>query len=160
MKISFTCNGKPKTVDVSPEMRALDVLRDELGLTGVKEGCGKGECGACTVLVDGRPVPSCLMFAPKLDGTEVLTIEGLEGPDGQLHPLQDAFLEEGAVQCGFCTPGMIMSAKALLDEVPHPDTGRIEDALSGNICRCTGYGKIIKAVKRAADTCAGEGSHE
>jgi len=150
MKISFICNSTPVTVDVSPETRALDVLRDELGLTGAKEGCGRGECGACTILVDGLPVSSCMMFAPKLEGTDVITIEGLGSENGELHPIQRAFLEEGAVQCGFCTPGMIMSVKALLEEHPCPEDDQIEEALSGNICRCTGYRKIVKAVHRAA----------
>ncbi|MBN2050265.1 MAG: (2Fe-2S)-binding protein [Spirochaetales bacterium] len=159
MKISFRCNGKPMQLEISPETRALDVLRDTLGLTGVKEGCGKGECGACTVLVDGLPVSSCLLPAAKLEGTEVLTIEGLRKPDGSLHPLQQAFLDEGAVQCGFCTPGMIMSAKALLDETPRPQVEDIEEALSGNICRCTGYGKIVQAVMRAAEK-SEEGRHD
>lgn len=160
MKISFTCNGRPVTVDVPPETRVLDVLRDSLGLTGAKEGCGKGECGACTVLLDGKPVSSCLVFAPKLQGRNVETIEGLETPEGELHPLQEAFLEEGAVQCGFCTPGMIMSSKALLDGNPNPSAEEIEEALSGNICRCTGYGKIVKAVQRGAGACTGEDHDE
>jgi len=160
MKISFTCNGKQISVDVPPETRALDVLRDQLGLTGVKEGCGRGECGACTILLDGKPVSSCLLLAPKLEGKNILTVEGLERPDGTLHPLQAAFLEEGAVQCGFCTPGMIMSSKALLDENPRPGTEEIEEALSGNICRCTGYAKIVRAVQRAAESCGGEDRDE
>jgi carbon-monoxide dehydrogenase small subunit len=130
-------------------------------LTGTKEGCGRGECGACTILVDGEPVNSCLIYAAKLQGRKITTIEGLTAEDGaadgaagggshELHPLQEAFVSEGAVQCGFCTPGMILSAKSLLDRDPEPDVQAIEEALSGNLCRCTGYGKIVKAVQKAA----------
>ena len=150
MLVEVTCNGKKMRVEVEPDMRALDLIRDVLGLTGTKEGCGRGECGACTILVDGRAVNSCLMYAAKLNGRDVITIEGLSGDNDKLHTIQEAFLEEGAVQCGFCTPGMIMSAKGLLDQNPEPCEEEIEEAISGNICRCTGYIKIIKAVKRAA----------
>lgn len=127
----------------------LEFLREDLGLTGTKEGCGKGECGACTVLLDGKPVNSCLVLAYQADGREVLTIEGLER-DGRLHPIQEAFVTEGAVQCGFCTPGMIMSARALLGVNPSPTRDEIRRAISGNLCRCTGYAKIIKAIEAAA----------
>ena len=150
MVINFVCNGERKQIDVEPDMRALDVLRDVLGLTGTKEGCGRGECGACTIILDGKAVNSCLLYAPKLEGTEIRTIEGIKGNDGGLDPIQNAFLDEGAVQCGFCTPGMIMSTKALLDKNHKPSEEEIEEALSGNICRCTGYNKIVKAVKKAA----------
>ena len=150
MRIEFVCNGKPVAVDAPEDMRALDLIRDLLGLTGTKEGCGRGECGACTILLDGEPVNACLLYVPKLEGREVLTIEGVTGVDGSLHPIQEAFLEEGAVQCGYCTPGMVLSSKALLDRNPHPDVAEIEEALSGNFCRCTGYGKIVKAVQRAS----------
>jgi len=150
MLIEFTCNGKPTAVEARPGMRALDLLRDLLGLTGTKEGCGRGECGACTILLDDEPVNACLLYAAKLQGRRVVTIEGVAGADGSLDPVQDAFLEEGAVQCGYCTPGMILSAKALLRKNPKPDVPAIEEALSGNFCRCTGYGKIVKAVSRAA----------
>ena len=154
MLIEFTCNGKAVRIEADGAMRALDLLRDRLGLTGTKEGCGRGECGACTILVDGVAVNSCLLYAAKLQGREVLTIEGLARGDS-LHPLQEAFLDEGAVQCGYCTPGMILSAKALLDRRAEPGDQEITDeeiaeALSGNLCRCTGYGKILKAVRRAA----------
>jgi len=155
MLLEFTCNGKPVRVEAEGSLRALDLLRDRLGLTGTKEGCGRGECGACTILVEGRPVNACLLYAAKLAGRSVLTVEGLAGPDGALHPLQEAFLEEGAVQCGYCTPGMLLSAKALLDRSPHPGTAEIEQALSGNLCRCTGYAKIVKAVQRAAQAAGG-----
>ena len=150
MKIHFQCNGEKVVLDADPGERALDLLRDRLELTGVKEGCGKGECGACTILLNGKPVNSCLLFAPKLDGAVVETIEGLSNGE-KLHPIQESFLEEGAVQCGFCTPGMILSTKCLLENNPDPDEGDIEEALSGNICRCTGYEKIVHAVKNAAD---------
>jgi len=156
MRIDFTCNGRPASVEARPDARALDLLRDLLGLTGTKEGCGRGECGACTILLDGEPVNACLLYAAKLQGRRVETIEGLASADGKLHPIQEAFLEEGAVQCGYCTPGMVLSAKALLERDPTPDVAAIEEALSGNFCRCTGYAKIVKAVQRAALT-AGSG---
>lgn len=149
MKIEFTCNGTRMTVDVNPADRALDVFRDTLGLTGTKEGCGRGECGACTILLDGKPVNSCMLMAGKLNGRTVVTIEGIRGGEGGLHPLQESFLDKGAVQCGFCTPGMIVTSKALLDEKPAPTPEEIEEALSGNICRCTGYKKIVEAVQDA-----------
>ena len=151
MKINFNINGIDRTVDVPADIRALDLLREDLNLTGVKEGCGKGECGACTILLDGEPVCSCLLPAPKLEGRKVLTVEGLKGEDGGLHPIQQAYLDTGAVQCGFCTPGMILSTKALLDGNPDPTVAEIETALSGNICRCTGYKKIVEAVQLAAE---------
>jgi carbon-monoxide dehydrogenase small subunit len=152
MLIEFTCNTEAVSVEAPPDMRALDFIRDLLGLTGTKEGCGRGECGACTILLDGEPVNACLVHAAKLQGRRVQTIEGLSAPDGGLDPVQQAFLEEGAVQCGYCTPGMILSAKALLARNPNPEVAEIEEALSGNFCRCTGYGKIIKAVQRAGGT--------
>jgi carbon-monoxide dehydrogenase small subunit len=150
MILEFICNKKKIKVDVDPEMRALDLIRDVLGLTGTKEGCGRGECGACTILVDGMAMNSCLLYAAKLNGREVLTIEGLSSGGEKLNAIQEAFLAEGAVQCGFCTPGMIMSAKGLLDRNPDPEEAEIEEAISGNLCRCTGYKKIIEAIKRAA----------
>lgn len=156
MEISFICNGVQRTEMVRGDERALDLLRDDLNLTGTKEGCGKGECGACTILLDGKPVTSCLLPAPKLEGRSVTTIEGLKGKDGNLHPIQQAFLDAGAVQCGFCTPGMILSTKALLDENPSPTVPEVETALSGNICRCTGYGKIVEAVLLAAERMRGD----
>ena len=156
MIVEFTCNGEMKKVDVPADMRAIDLIRDVLGLTGTKEGCGKGECGACTILLDGKPMNSCLLYAPKLHGREIVTIEGVTKEGGKLHPIQEAFLEEGAVQCGFCTPGMIMSSKALLEKNSHPTEEEIEEAISGNICRCTGYIKIIKAIKSASNKMDGE----
>jgi carbon-monoxide dehydrogenase small subunit len=152
MRIEFFCNGKKTAVEAPPDMRALDLLRDLLGLTGTKEGCGRGECGACTILLDGEPVNACLLYAAKLQDRSVVTIEGVAGAGGGLAPVQEAFLEEGAVQCGYCTPGMVLSAKALLARNPTPDVPAIEEALSGNFCRCTGYGKIVKAVQRAGGT--------
>jgi len=149
-------NGRPVELTVAPNRRLLDVLRDDLGLTGTKEGCGEGECGACTVLLDGRPVNSCLVLAPEASGKKIVTIEGLS-EDGRLHPIQQAFLEAGAVQCGFCTPGMILAAAALLEENPRPDERAIRTAISGNLCRCTGYVKIVEAVRLAAVKLAGEG---
>ena len=150
MLIRFKCNGKMVQLEAEPDARVIDVLRDELGLTGTKEGCGRGECGACTILLDGKPVNSCLLLAGKLEGREITTIEGIAGEDGSLHPIQEAFLDKGAVQCGFCTPGMIVSTKALLDENSTPEIEEIEEALSGNLCRCTGYGKIVDGVLEAS----------
>jgi aerobic carbon-monoxide dehydrogenase small subunit len=149
MLIRFTCNGRAVQLEAAPESRVIDVLRDQLGLTGTKEGCGRGECGACTILLDGQPVNSCLLLAAKIMGREITTIEGLTGEDGSLHPIQEAFLDKGAVQCGFCTPGMILSTKALLDQNTTPEIEEVEDALSGNLCRCTGYGKIVEAALEA-----------
>ena len=131
---------------VSPNELLLNVLRDRLGIIGTKYGCGIGECGACTVLVDGESVLACLTLAIGLDGSEIVTIEGISQPDGRLHPVQESFLENGAVQCGFCTPGMIVMAKALLDENPNPSESEVRDHIRGNICRCTGYTQIVKAI--------------
>lgn len=136
-----------KTIRAS--MTLLDFLREDLGLKGTKRGCDSGQCGACTIIMDGKTVNACLILAIQADGKEILTIEGLSS-GGRLHPLQEAFVEEGAVQCGFCVPGMILSAKALLDEKKDPSGEEIREALSGNLCRCTGYVKIIKAVQKAA----------
>jgi carbon-monoxide dehydrogenase small subunit len=154
MKIRLTVNGRPYEREVDAETRLLDLLREDLHLTGTKEGCGEGECGACTVLIDGRPVNSCLVLAPQVDGADVLTIEGIADGD-RLHPIQQAFVDAGGVQCGFCTPGFIMSTYALLDEVPDPSDDEILTALEGNLCRCTGYGKIVEAVRLAAERMRG-----
>jgi len=150
--LRFTVNGEAVSVRARAEWNLLRVLREELGLTGAKEGCGAGECGACTVLVDGTAVNSCLFPALEAEGRSVVTIEGLAAPGGQLHPIQQAFVDHGAVQCGFCTPGMVLSAKALLDRSAEPDEGAIQTAMAGNICRCTGYTQIIEAVQAAAKT--------
>lgn len=147
--LSFLLNGENTLVEVSPSDMLVDVLRDKLLLTGTKKGCGKGECGACTVIMNGEAVNSCMVPALKAEGSVVETIEGIGSPD-RLHPLQESFVEHGAIQCGFCTPGMIMSAKALLDKNPEPGHEDIREAVSGNICRCTGYVKIEKAVSAAA----------
>ena len=149
MRLSLFVNDEPVVLETRPDRRLLDLLREDLGLTGTKEGCSEGECGACTVLVNDEAVHSCLTVAAQLQGCRVLTIEGL-GKRGELDALQTAFVEEIAVQCGFCTTGMIMSAKALLMKNPHPTEEEIRVALSGNICRCSGYGQIVKAVQRAA----------
>jgi len=151
MNVSFKVNGKRYAVDVPPMKRLLDVLREDLRLTGTKEGCGEGECGACSVLVNGEVINSCLVPICQMDGAEVLTVEGLE-VSGQLHPLQQAFWEGGAAQCGICTPGMLMAAKAFLDANPHPAHEEIKEGIAGNLCRCTGYTKIIRAIERAALT--------
>ncbi len=150
MKIRFTVNGRKVDREVTAESRLLDLLRDDLHLTGTKEGCGEGECGACTVLIDGKAVNSCLVLAPQADGKDILTVEGLAKGD-ELHPIQRAFVEKGAVQCGFCTPGFIMSTYALLKESPNPSNEEVMTALEGNLCRCTGYTKIIEAVHYAAE---------
>ncbi|MGB9627979.1 MAG: (2Fe-2S)-binding protein [Thermodesulfobacteriota bacterium] len=144
--IRFLINGKEVQVDVPPHWTLLRLLREGLGLTGTKEGCGIGECGACTVLLDGMPVNSCLVLAPKVEGRRVETIEGLGSRD-LLHPLQKSFIKHGAIQCGFCTPGMLMASKALLDKNPQPTREEIKEAISGNLCRCTGYQQIIEAIE-------------
>ena len=149
VEVSIELNGNDVRREVPASRTLIDFLRDDLGLTGTKEGCGKGECGSCTVLVDGKPVNSCLLLAYQANGCKVMTIEGLE-ENGNLHPLQEAFIEEGAVQCGFCTPGMIMAAKAILDNNPEPTREEIRQGISGNLCRCTGYVKIINAIHSAA----------
>ncbi len=154
MRIRFKLNGQRVEVDVEPNTLLLNLLREHLHLTGAKYGCGIGECGACTVLVDGEPILSCLTLAVEVDGREVTTIEGL-AKDGEFHPLQRAFLEEGAVQCGFCTPGMLISAYALLSKNPKPSEEEVRRAISGNLCRCTGYVNIVRAVKRAAEEMEG-----
>ncbi len=148
-KISFTLNGKEAHIIADPLKRLLDVLREDFALTGPKEGCGEGECGACSVLVDGRLVNSCLAAVGTIEGKSITTIEGLSGTE-QFAVLEKAFSDAGAVQCGFCTPGMIMAAQALLSVNPDPDEDEIREAISGNLCRCTGYGMIINAIKLAA----------
>jgi carbon-monoxide dehydrogenase small subunit len=149
INIRFTVNSKVYEIAVRPSQTLLDVIREDLGLTGTKEGCGLGECGACTVIMNGKTVNSCLVLAVEADGKEITTIEGLADGD-RLHPVQQAFLDEGGLQCGFCTPGMIMSAKALLDENPDPTDDEIRHGIAGNLCRCTGYTKIIKSIKTAS----------
>ncbi|MTW16005.1 2Fe-2S iron-sulfur cluster binding domain-containing protein [Rhodoplanes serenus] len=148
--ITVTINGEARPLRVAPSRTLLDVLRTELGLTGTKKGCDVGDCGACTVLLDGTPVNACLVLAVEADGAAVTTIEGIAPAAGQLHPLQQSFMDLGASQCGFCTPGIIVMAKALLDRHPDPSEEDIRFGLAGNICRCTGYTKIIEAVKDAA----------
>ena len=157
MKIpaTLTVNGVPYPVELEPGTSLLAAVRDVVGLTGAKEGCDDSECGACMVLLDGQPVNSCSYLALQADGREITTIEGLTADDGDLHPLQQAFLDEGGVQCGFCTPGMLISAKALLDRNPDPSEDQIRIALSGNLCRCTGYQGIVRAVQAAAREMAG-----
>ncbi len=149
MRLEFTVNDKKRVLEVSADKRLIDILREDLGLMGTKEGCGEGECGACTILLDGKAIHSCLLVAAQMSGRNVTTIEGLE-KNGKLDPLQSAFVEEVAIQCGYCTPGMILSAKALLLENPAPTETEIRRALAGNICRCSGYTQIIRAVERAA----------
>jgi aerobic-type carbon monoxide dehydrogenase small subunit (CoxS/CutS family) len=149
-------NGTDYPVEIEPDRSLLSVVRTELGLAGSKEGCDDSECGACMMLVDGRPVNSCSYLALQAQGHTVVTVEGLSGEDG-LHPLQRQFLEQGGVQCGFCTPGMLISAKALLDQTPTPSEDEIRLALSGNLCRCTGYQGIVRAVQAAAAELAGSG---
>jgi len=156
LPIELNVNGMGRELLVEGRSTLLEVLREQLGLTGAKEGCGVGACGTCTVLVDGRPVRSCLTLASEVQGREILTIEGLaqtwpNRKEGELHPIQEAFVEHHGIQCGFCAPGMILSAKALLDEVPNPTEAQAREALSGQVCRCTGYAKIVESVLAAAE---------
>ncbi len=156
--IQLTVNGEECDLVVAPNRTLLEVLRDDLSLTGAKEGCGEGTCGACTVLLDGQPVRSCLTLAVEVQGKAITTIEELaEG--GELHPVQQAFVEHGAIQCGFCSPGMILVTKSLLDENPHPTEQEAREVISGNFCRCTGYAKIVTAILKAAEMVEG-GHHE
>ncbi|MBU2499037.1 MAG: (2Fe-2S)-binding protein [Proteobacteria bacterium] len=149
--IELRVNGQIYELEVRPWRTLLEVLRDELHLTGTKQSCGEGHCGACTVILDGRAVNSCLMPVLEGQGKDILTIEGLSSAGDRLHPIQEAFVTHGAVQCGFCTPGMIMAAKAFLDETPKPSEEEIKKAISGHLCRCTGYVQIIEAIKAAAE---------
>jgi carbon-monoxide dehydrogenase small subunit len=146
-EISFVFNGNPMKMMIQDHWTLLHLIREELGYTGTKAGCGSGECGACTVIVDNQAVNSCLYLAAEIDGKELTTIEGLATADGTLHPIQKSFVENGGIQCGFCTPGMILSAKALLDKTPNAREEEIKEAIAGNLCRCTGYVQIINAIK-------------
>lgn len=150
-RLSLRVNGRAYAVAADPTDRLIDVLRDEVGVLSVKEGCGTGQCGACTVLLDGKPVTSCLMLCADAVGHEITTVEGLARA-GELHPLQKAFLTHGALQCGFCTPGMVLAAKALLDENPKPTDEDIRRGIVGNLCRCTGYRKIVEAIRSVAQS--------
>lgn len=150
VNIALNLNGQDVKIAVSPNKRLIDMLREDFNLTSVKEGCSEGECGACTIVLDGKAVTSCLMLAPQVDGSSVITLEGL-GENGELEALQQSFIDAGAVQCGFCTPGMILSAKALLMNNPDPTHEEIKRAISGNLCRCTGYKKIVEAIEIARD---------
>jgi carbon-monoxide dehydrogenase small subunit len=156
--VSLIVNGEEYEVVVTSNRTLLEVLRDDLYFTGTKEGCGEGACGTCTVLLDGKPVRSCLTLAVEVQGKEITTIEGL-APMGKLHPVQRAFVEHGAIQCGFCAPGMILTTKALLEENPSPTEQEVRQAISGNVCRCTGYAKIVEAMLKAAEMVKG-GHHE
>ena len=149
--VRFRVNGENVSVSIEPTKTLLSVLREDLYLTGTKRGCDSGECGACTVLLNGHAVNSCLVLASELEGQDVLTIEGLSKDPKELHPLQKAFIEKGAVQCGFCSPGMIMTAKAILDMNPDPTEDRVKHAIAGNLCRCTGYSKIVQAILSAGE---------
>ncbi len=150
IELNFIVNGEKKHISIDPSMTLLEILRHTLKLTGTKEGCGKGECGTCTVLMNGKAVNACLVLGSQLEGTEILTIEGVSN-GRELHSLQKSFIKEGAVQCGFCIPGMIISAKALLDENPSPTEEEIRRGISGNLCRCTGYTKIVSAIQKASE---------
>lgn len=153
--VPMTINGEPYELAVEPYRTLLDALRTEAGLTGAKKGCDVGDCGACTVILNGKPVNACLVLAVEARDSQILTIEGLAGYDGSLHPLQENFLKYGAAQCGFCTPGIIMAAKALLDENPHPTEAEVRFGIAGNICRCTGFAKIVTAILATATTAGG-----
>jgi len=148
--LNFILNGEPIQVEIEPHLTLLQILREELELTGTKEGCGMGECGACTVLLDGKTINSCIFPAVEAEGKSITTIEGIADGKGGLHPIQKAFIEHGAIQCGFCTPGMVLSAKVLLDEIPKPTEEEIRNGIAGNLCRCTGYLQIVQAVKAAS----------
>ncbi len=148
--VNFKVNGRDRSALVEPRTSLLDVIREDLGLTGAKEGCGKGECGACTVIMDGDAVPSCLVLAAGVEGKEIITIEGIVD-NGRLHPLQEAFVRYHASQCGFCSPGMILTAKAFLDRNPTPSEAQVRDVMMSNLCRCTGYEKIIEAIMAVAN---------
>jgi len=148
--LNFTLNGEPVQVEIEPHLTLLQLLRDELELTGTKEGCSMGECGACTVLLDGKTINSCIFPSLEVEGKSVTTIEGVADVKGGLHPIQKAFIEHGAIQCGFCTPGMVLSAKALLDDNPKPSEEEIRNGIAGNLCRCTGYLQIVQAIKAAS----------
>ncbi len=150
VRVTLKVNGKEYTREVEAATRLIDLLRDELRLVGTKEGCGKGECGTCTVIMDGKTVNSCLVLAPQANGREIVTIEGL-APEGKLHPLQEAFIKKGAVQCGYCTPGILLSAQSLLEKNPHPSRDEIKEGIAGNICRCTGYKKIVEAIETVSE---------
>lgn len=150
-EINFKLNGHQVQLYIEDNWTLLHTLREELGLMGTKEGCGSGECGACTIIMNGKAVNSCICLAFEADGKEIQTVEGLETESGELHPLQKSFVENGGIQCGFCTPGMLMSSKALLDETPNPSEDEIKHALGGNICRCTGYLQILDSVKAVRD---------
>ncbi len=150
LAVSFRVNGEPYELEIEPHRTLLEVVREDLRLAGAKEGCGTGDCGSCSMIVDGRLVTSCLLLAAEADGSDIVTIEGL-AQDGRLHPLQQAFIDHGAVQCGFCTAGIILAAKCLLDENPHPSEEEIRRAIAGNLCRCTGYSKIVQAIAAAAE---------
>ena len=154
IKIQFNLNGNDVSVTADPNKRLVDFLREDMGMTSVKEGCGEGECGACTIIYNGKAVTSCLMLAGQADGSTIVTLEGVS-ENGQLNYIQQAFVDAGAVQCGYCTPGMVLSAKALLDKKPDATDEEIRRAMSGNHCRCTGYSKIIKAVEMARDAKGG-----
>ncbi|MBI4962025.1 MAG: (2Fe-2S)-binding protein [Desulfomonile tiedjei] len=154
--IQLVVNGETVEAAVEPNHTLAQFLREDLGLTGTKHGCGVGDCGACTVILDGKPVNSCLVLAVQARGREVLTIEGL-AENGKLHPIQQAFVDKGAIQCGFCSPGMILAAKALLEQNPKPTELEIRTAISGNLCRCTGYQKIVEAIQEAAGSMLGKG---
>lgn len=159
MDIELTVNEKAFEVKTDPNTTLLYVLREELGLTGTKDGCGAGECGVCTVLMDGQPINACLVLAPQAHGHEITTIEGLSEGE-ELHPLQQAFIEQGGIQCGFCTPGMIISAKALLDRTLRPTEEEIRRAITGNLCRCTGYVKVVDAIRAAAEKVRDAGTED
>jgi len=154
--VSLTVNGEPYEILIPPWRTLLEVLRENLGLTGTKRSCQEGQCGACTVLIDGKPINSCLYLAIEAQGKEIMTIEGLTKPGAELHPIQKAFVEYGAIQCGFCTPGLVLAAKALLDQNPNPTEEDVRRAIVGHLCRCTGYFQITEAILAAARAMAGQ----